>query len=650
MAGQRTMNSGVKVFLRSAAQWARPLGCVVLVATVMCGHDTVGRRVVAADVTPTVNVTVYPLAKVTTSTGKVFGSCHDTPITVGGAPAGEIRVGIIETRLDGAGDMWRAAAWQAALTASQLLDFHPQARQATFSVQGIIDGPSAGALLTIGVASAVLGHDLRDDVTMTGTINPDGMIGPVGGIRYKIEGAAAAKKTTVLIPVHNRFEFDATTKKPIDLIAHGKTVGVTVIPVNDIWTAYEHMTGQTLPRPERGELPDMSADAVKHLMDRIPGWLKLYSSGRTKYQAFPQYARSDYSNALLGEADDFAKRVDRLLTEGQFASAYWDAVWATTTCWAAHEIGRYQHTYQSRGARAAFGLIHDDEWLTNRIETTAAAMRFYRPQTYDQLAIYLEACDAFFEGLAYYQLADVLRTRLPQDQETAATWVAAIAEQHALSWIAMRLARDFLELADRYEGTPLPDAMSVHDLTQFCMRSADAGMAMVNALEVNQLAKQYNSTSEQAQAELSLRDPVYAIGNLTKERILPLLPKYFGEGDQLRYANLAAARSLYSRSAMLVAKYYSLGVELDENYEIVAIGRERTLNDWLGDSEDQAIRSISALQNQGIDTTTCRQLLSVARLYRGRDMEDRVEALEYYFGSTMTAQLLSHLRTRTSSE
>ena len=40
----------------------------------------------------------------------------------------------------------------------------------------------------------LLDHPLNDEVTMTGTINPDGTIGCVGGIHLKLEGAAKAGK------------------------------------------------------------------------------------------------------------------------------------------------------------------------------------------------------------------------------------------------------------------------------------------------------------------------------------------------------------------------------------------------------------------------------------------------------------------------
>ncbi|NOY11782.1 MAG: serine protease-like protein, partial [Archaeoglobi archaeon] len=54
----------------------------------------------------------------------------------------------------------------------------------------IVGGPSAGAVMTIATIAALENLTLRDDVFMTGMIYPDGSIGPVGGIPYKLEAAA----------------------------------------------------------------------------------------------------------------------------------------------------------------------------------------------------------------------------------------------------------------------------------------------------------------------------------------------------------------------------------------------------------------------------------------------------------------------------
>lgn len=54
-----------------------------------------------------------------------------------------------------------------------------------------IEGPSAGAALTIATIAAIENKTLNSTVMITGTINPDGTIGQVGGI---VEKAIAAKE------------------------------------------------------------------------------------------------------------------------------------------------------------------------------------------------------------------------------------------------------------------------------------------------------------------------------------------------------------------------------------------------------------------------------------------------------------------------
>ncbi|RMF05864.1 hypothetical protein D6764_03710 [Candidatus Woesearchaeota archaeon] len=64
----------------------------------------------------------------------------------------------------------------------------------------LVGGPSAGAaasLLTLAVLDSL---DLRDDVLLTGTINSGGIIGPVGGIKEKIDAASEAGASVVLVP------------------------------------------------------------------------------------------------------------------------------------------------------------------------------------------------------------------------------------------------------------------------------------------------------------------------------------------------------------------------------------------------------------------------------------------------------------------
>lgn len=64
----------------------------------------------------------------------------------------------------------------------------------------LVGGPSAGAALTIATIAAVEHRPINQDVVMTGTIEPDGRIGPIGGVLEKAEAVALAGKKVFLVP------------------------------------------------------------------------------------------------------------------------------------------------------------------------------------------------------------------------------------------------------------------------------------------------------------------------------------------------------------------------------------------------------------------------------------------------------------------
>jgi hypothetical protein len=66
-----------------------------------------------------------------------------------------------------------------------------------------VDGPSAGALMTLLVISAIEKKPLREDVTLTGTIDENGSVGAIGGIPEKAQAAKAAGKSLLLLPGAN---------------------------------------------------------------------------------------------------------------------------------------------------------------------------------------------------------------------------------------------------------------------------------------------------------------------------------------------------------------------------------------------------------------------------------------------------------------
>ena len=118
------------------------------------------------------------------------------------------------------------------------------------SIQGIVGGPSAGAAATILTTSLLKDLELDESVAITGTINSGGLIGPVGGIKQKIEAASKLGFKKVLIPKGTREQkqsINNTEATIIDLVEYGKGLNVEVIEVSTISEALSYFNSKYKP-------------------------------------------------------------------------------------------------------------------------------------------------------------------------------------------------------------------------------------------------------------------------------------------------------------------------------------------------------------------------------------------------------------------
>ncbi|MBY6349844.1 YlbL family protein [Rhodococcoides corynebacterioides] len=83
-----------------------------------------------------------------------------------------------------------------------------------------VGGPSAGLMFTLAVIDKLSPGDLSGGafVAGTGTIDPDGTVGPIGGIPYKLVAAREAGATTFLVPADNCAEAAASVPDGLRLV------------------------------------------------------------------------------------------------------------------------------------------------------------------------------------------------------------------------------------------------------------------------------------------------------------------------------------------------------------------------------------------------------------------------------------------------
>jgi PDZ domain-containing protein len=85
----------------------------------------------------------------------------------------------------------------------------------------ISGGPSAGLMFTLTVYNSLIPGDLTRGhrIAGTGTINLDGSVGPIGGIKQKVFAAEAAGAEYLLCPVDNYKDAVSVAKIPVIKVA-----------------------------------------------------------------------------------------------------------------------------------------------------------------------------------------------------------------------------------------------------------------------------------------------------------------------------------------------------------------------------------------------------------------------------------------------
>lgn len=165
-------------------------------------------------------------------------------------PDTPLRVNISNDYAMGTKDDAVGSVWMAATVASMLAGKPLNGYDLTVRFSGEGGGPSAGGVLCLNFLSALMRQEFPEDVVMTGTITPDGGIGPVGGVPYKLWAAKAEGYKRAIIPLFSAAEDfkdpETGQTKSVDPVEFGRSLGLEVKPVETIAEAYEWLYGVPL--------------------------------------------------------------------------------------------------------------------------------------------------------------------------------------------------------------------------------------------------------------------------------------------------------------------------------------------------------------------------------------------------------------------
>jgi uncharacterized protein len=641
--GALTLPAGCSLVPGKTTTTGRASTTVVTGATTSTGAATTSTT---AKVVTGGSVTAQALAVFEGGSGPASGGITEFTVTVTPNPGGKVAVGVLETEISGVGPQWRASAWSAPLAAVSILNLNLADYKVTYEVQGSVDGPSAGALMTAATLAAFLGDKLKPEVTMTGAINPDYTIGPVGGIPQKLEGAAEIGKTVVLIPTGQRVQEDLATGELVDVVERGKNLGIEVREVGDVFEAYKYLTGLPLPEPRvpSSTEPVLSEKARQVVFEQTKSWVRFCEEQISTYQSLPAEYKTDYEEGLIAEAGTSIDDANSYATQGLVGSAYYAAIAAARAANLAVNYTNVEERIQTVGVLTEAQTLLENS-ISADVETIMQEMAAVTPQNVGEAVSQLEAWGSWTvaSGLAYE--ADAVLSDAPTDPALESDLLDAVylaVYKYTLAATALDAASDALELGKVLQGPALTGAQYLTGLADSYRLAAQANLETFKALVVPGLAEAWGMSNDQAIQQLSQEDVTYAEAEATIAHF-NYLQEVLPRGPARDYAILGAALTGYTDSAVSLAQYYSYGAQMDENGVITGFDNAKALTQALDTARGRARAMISLAGRERADAALPTLYYESGGMNREGYPGQKLDALYDYWTATLFARVMAVL-------
>ncbi|MBX3160355.1 MAG: hypothetical protein KF773_30605 [Deltaproteobacteria bacterium] len=603
---------------------------------------------------------------VKTSTSK--GS--QTPVRLATAPNsdGSVQVGIFEEMAGGTGPQWRAGVWVSAFVAANSLGKDLTDFQFTASSTGYIDGASASGLMAGGFLATMTGQKIDPAVTMTGIINPDGTIGPVGGIPEKFAAAIAAGKKRVGFPIGMRFAKSEATGKLVDVVQLAKDKGAEAVEVANVHEAYLLLTGVPLPQPVPVADADMALDpdTVAALDGKYKEWQRKVGDEWARLLELQQAGRLPPLLAMMtAYARAMGERAEKLHAQKQIAAAYAKMLQAWVFASAATDTFAVLTRVQAGDTIAAIGALGALDTLEEASVDVFRKIGAIRPRTLGDHLLMLGAFQAALRGWGFRAFASdavagtkkylqelagprgMSRTQLGAPAVADAV-VAKVAPTVVLLGRAVAettLAAQRLEFEREKSINYTCSIPNVRRMATSYQSAAVAGVNYFDTLLVQGFADANKVPLEDARRQVMMAMPEYLVAfvlsHVAQADGLPAqLKQQWGEKSVgWNLLALAASEQAYFDAATLVAKHYSLGVQNDASGRASSLAQDKAFTNMLASAERAARASARAARiATGAIPVQARLAYQLANVQREGDLADKLDALQGYWTSSAYSQ------------
>lgn len=573
------------------------------------------------------------------------GGVSEQKISVKPSDDGSTTIDFSEDEVSGFGEMTRAASWNA-VTVATLLTGAPLEQNFRFAFKGRIDGPSAGALTTAALLSLYFGDTIDEKATMTGTINPTGTVGSVGGIPQKVQGVIDDKKITkVLIPAGQRNAKNHAGEL-VDVVKLGADKGVTVIEVGDIYQAYKELTGQELPTPSANRLK-VDTTGYDKLKSAATSTLARYKKAEADFAGLNpvvQQAGADVRAYAAG----FAARANDLQRQGLQGGAFVEAHRAAMVMEA---VTRSFSTIQSllvTGAEALEASLAASATVNEDFVAFVDKLSAYTPKTLTDVEALVSAYGNAFDSFSLLNDAQARVEHFVAKYKRGEYSDAGQFVQDAMApMLYFQLAQGQLEFAKSVfdvgrdnSGAPVASDVDLTKVSGFFRKGADANWQAFRTGIIDQHAKANGESTDLFAARLAAVDLDIALA-MSAQSQLPALQRYIGsDKPNAAYAAMGYGYLNYSRNANLIEKYYNNGI-LDNGLNIVGVNSDTVLTNALDLGRAQVERSANILSKHDTIPVLAIGAYEQAGVDREGTVADKFTAISQYSNAFMLNRIMT---------
>ncbi len=431
----------------------------------------------------------------------------------------------------------------------------------------MIGGPSAGAAMAVLTLADLMGIDINSNVSITGTINPDGSIGSVGGVREKVLVAQENGITTFLIPKGQYSE----------LANLSFNNGFRVVEVSTLSEAFYYFTNYSFPQHNDTIYFDRFEDAMKPMCDELMDYgMSIYEGVENKVKGLNLSSEDmDAVNYLLNSTKELRTRMIDAYGNGSYYSAASYAVGLSINSFYINYLTDY---LVSNSTEYVVGL--SDSFSKELSYMYDVINRNFTIDNINDIEAINTAIDRYFEAEDSYSTAI--------DEINNGSYYSALYDL-AYAKVRLKTAETWLTLLNRFNG----DMRIVYNQDEF----KDLAMRRI----------------EDARSRLSY---AYSLGN-----------SYYIDNsvDHLNKAERAYAESNYVYSI-----FESLESLSNSNLaiQLFAIDEDQ-LEERIKLSKEQAMVNINSVQSKGITPILALSYFEYANSFENYEPVQSIIFLEY---------------------